>query len=202
MFNFLAFCLLLIQLCLQLASHSVVAVLRVFEVKTDLVDVGQCVEVFVVAHHLVRLCKLLLFDRLIQDDFLLKLFIVGLELLVLSTLIQYRLDKLPLHLVLVKQVPRIAVVHVVDIIVNLLIVGFNTALAGFTAAVVLRADFALLSCCRLLFGGFRLGAASLRASAIDVIFIEVFLLLFFFVLFGCNFLGSGFVLCLVFNHLD
>jgi hypothetical protein len=27
-------------------------------------------------------------------------------------------------------------------------------------------------------------------------------LLFFFVLFGCNFLGSGFVLCLVFNHLD
>jgi hypothetical protein len=31
----------------------------------------------------------------------LKLFIVGLELLVLSTLIQYRLDKLPLHLVLV-----------------------------------------------------------------------------------------------------
>jgi len=162
-------------------------------------DVRQSVEVFMITHHLVRLRELLLFYCLIQNNFLLKLFIVDLQLLILSTLIQYRLNKLSLHLVLVKQVSRTAVVHVIDIIVNLLIVGFHTAFSGFTATVMLRTDFALFSSCRLLFRGFRLGAASLRASAIDVIFIKVFIFLFFFVLFCRNFFGSCFVLCLVFN---
>lgn len=49
----LALRLFLIKLGLKLAGHAVVAVLGVFKVKANLMDISECIEVLVVTHHLV-----------------------------------------------------------------------------------------------------------------------------------------------------
>jgi hypothetical protein len=44
--NFLTLSLLFIKLCLKLTSHSVVAVLGLFQVITNLMDVSESVQIF------------------------------------------------------------------------------------------------------------------------------------------------------------
>ena len=52
MFNFFAFSLLLIKFGLEFAGHTVVAVLGFFEIKSNLVDICESVEVLVLVQHL------------------------------------------------------------------------------------------------------------------------------------------------------
>jgi hypothetical protein len=52
MLDFFALCLLLIKFGLKLTRHSVVAVLSFFEIESNLVDIGESVEVLMLVEHL------------------------------------------------------------------------------------------------------------------------------------------------------
>ena len=96
--NLCALGLLLIQLVLELASHAVVPVLSLFEIVTDLMNVGKGVEVLVLVEHLVSLLLVVTVVVVVhQDDFTLSLFIRLLQLLVLPSFVLDRLNELSLH---------------------------------------------------------------------------------------------------------
>lgn len=124
MLNFLAFRLFFVQLGLEFTSHAVVAVLSVLQVEAHLVYICQRVQILVVAHHLVRLGKLLLFDRLTQDYSLLEALVHLFELFVLGAFVKYCLYELTFHLVLVEQV-TCSVVHFVHIVIISLVIVFS-----------------------------------------------------------------------------
>ena len=60
--------LLLIELGLQLRSHLVISVLSFFEVKSDLMNIGKSVEIFVLIHGHIGLLIILLKARFHYDN--------------------------------------------------------------------------------------------------------------------------------------
>ena len=54
MLNFLTFLLFLIELVLQFTCHTIVTILCLFQVESDLMHVGKSVEVLVLVQELVR----------------------------------------------------------------------------------------------------------------------------------------------------
>ena len=98
LFNLSALGLLLVEFVLELASHTIVAILSLFQVVADLVNVGKSVEVLVLVQHLVSvLLEVTVAARVNQDDLLLALFVGLFELLVLTALIFDSLDEFTLH---------------------------------------------------------------------------------------------------------
>ena len=107
--NLLAFSLLLIQLGLQLARHSVVAVLSFLQVVTNLMHVGKRVQVLVLVEQL--LLGLVLVLAVIQQDNLpLKTVISRLQSMVLLHLVADRLNQFKLHLGRRRQVAHAVIV--------------------------------------------------------------------------------------------
>ena len=49
--NFSALLLLVVELVLKLGSHTIVPILRLLQVETHLVNIGECVEVLVFVEH-------------------------------------------------------------------------------------------------------------------------------------------------------
>ena len=92
-----AFLLLLVQFVLKFTGHSVVPLLSLLEIVTNLMDVGQGVEILVLVEHLVSLLLGLFACVLHQDDLLLEFLILSLQFVVLVHLIVYGLDELSLH---------------------------------------------------------------------------------------------------------
>lgn len=137
--------MLLVELRLQLGGHPVVAVLGVLEVESHLVHVGEGVQVLVVLHaaHL-GLTELLGFDRVAQDDLLLKLVILAAKCFVLSALIKDGLNELPLHLVLVEHIVG-AIIHVLHLfIIKILVLSRLHGRLARLAGGLLRRPLALL----------------------------------------------------------
>ena len=95
--NLRALRLLLVELVLQLTGHPVVAILRLLQVVSDLMHVGERVEVLMLVEHLISALVVVTSVRVHQDDLLLAIFIGSLELLIFTTLILDRSDQLFLH---------------------------------------------------------------------------------------------------------
>ena len=135
MLNFLALSLLLVELSLELASHSVVAILGFLEVEPDLVDVSKGVQILVLIEKRVSLWVLFTSVCVTQNDLLLQFFILPLESLVLLTFIMDSLNEFLLHLSLVENVFVDAVfILVFDVLLVLIISTFCGAHAASTLA--------------------------------------------------------------------
>jgi len=103
MLDFLALLLFLIELVLEFGRHTVVTILCLLQVESDLMDVGESVEVFVLMEELVLTLLIEGRGRVHQDDLSLALFILLLELLVLTAFVLDGIDELFLHILLLWQ---------------------------------------------------------------------------------------------------
>lgn len=101
--NFLAFLLFLVELVLEFGCHTVVTILSLLQVESDLMDVGKGVEVLVFMEELVLALLIEGRGRVHQDDLSLALFVLLLELLVLTAFILDGSDELSLHILLLWQ---------------------------------------------------------------------------------------------------
>ena len=111
------FGLLLVELVLKFSSHTVVSILSLLEIVTDLMDVSQGVQVLVLVKRLISLLLVVaIVARLHQDDLALGFLVGLLQLLVLSTLILDSLDQLSLHGWLRGQVTDSAIVLFVRVL--------------------------------------------------------------------------------------
>jgi len=100
MLDFLALLLFLVELVLEFGCHAIVAILSLLQVESDLMDVGESVEVFVLMEELVLTLLVEGRGRVHQDYLSLALFVLLLELLILTAFILDGIDELFLHILL------------------------------------------------------------------------------------------------------
>ena len=123
--DFRALRLLLVQFVLKLTSHTVVTILGLFQVVTDLMDISKSVQVLVLVKHLVSVLFVITIIVIHDDDLALAVFIDLLELGVLASLIFDSLDKLTLHGRMTRQVAHSAIEFIV-----VLTIFFKLAIAA------------------------------------------------------------------------
>jgi hypothetical protein len=87
LFDLVAFGLFLIKFCLELRGHLVISILGFFQVYSNLMDVGKCVQVLVLVHLNVWLLFLLVEVRIHHNDLLLEVLIFFSELILFSQLL-------------------------------------------------------------------------------------------------------------------
>jgi hypothetical protein len=152
--NFLALCLLLIQLSLKLSSHLIVAVLCLLEIKADLMHVSQCIKVFMFIHLLCVSLRvsitgnlvglLLIHSRVHEHDLSLELLVVSFEGVLLAECLFNRDNELSPQLVLLVQVSdlinAIVIVALIDIVI---VVGRAVVTPGLPDGLHLRGTLGL-----------------------------------------------------------
>lgn len=108
MLDLLALRLLLVELGLQLRGHSVVPLLCFFEIKSDLMNVSQCVEVLVLAENRLRLDIFAPLLMIVLDNTSLQVLVGPLQRLVLAEFIIDGSDQLFSHFAFLWKVGQIA----------------------------------------------------------------------------------------------
>ena len=101
--DFVTFSLFFIQFSLKFRSHFVVTVLSLFKIDSHLMNIRKSVQVLVLIHLNVRLTAVLLEVGIHHNDLFLQLFILSLELVLLSQFFLNGLDKISFHFVLTWQ---------------------------------------------------------------------------------------------------
>lgn len=148
MFNFLTLCLFFVKFCLQLTSHTVIAILCFFQVKTDLMHVGKSVEILVLVKQLVILLVLIATLSIQSENAALVFIILLLQRLILPAFILNGLNQFTLHLWLTREFSNTTIVGLsIFLFVLLQIIVFIQvtlihALVCFTRAFVFRTAFA------------------------------------------------------------
>ena len=108
--NLHAFLLFLIEFVLEFTSHTIVSLLCLLQVVTDLMDICKSVEILVLVEHLVCLFLRFLSSVLHQDNLFLELLVLPLELLILVHLVMNSLNEFSLHDWLGRQVSNVVVI--------------------------------------------------------------------------------------------
>lgn len=105
-FNLLTFRLLLIKFALQFTSHTIVSILSFFQIVSNLMHIGQSVQIFVLIQQLFLLFTAIITKFIKHDNWSLQFIIASTKLLIFIDFVSYSLNKLSFHLSRRRQVTK------------------------------------------------------------------------------------------------
>ena len=147
MLNFLTFLLFLIELVLKFTCHAVITILCLFEVKSDLMNVGKGVEVFVLMKELIRALLTDIICWIHQDNLSLAFFILLFKLFVFTSFVLDGIDEFSLHLRLTWEIANTFILLVIEFIlleVFVILLIWSHVTLGFSSTRTDRVRFAEL----------------------------------------------------------